>query len=106
MNNMQNVYNYYYRFKQAYIKKIKEEYNSSDDKIYYENIKDNDGEYSSFVKKILFLFYNSTTDTKKIIEVRELLESRYLLDRLKGLKDFKYSLNSSKDTSKDNLGSF
>lgn len=89
MNNMQDVYNYYYRFKRAYIKKIKEEYNSSNDKIYYENIKDNDEEYSSFVKKILFLFYNSTADTKKIIEVRELLESRYLLDRLKGLKDSK-----------------
>lgn len=85
---MKNEYNYYYRFKHAYIKKIKE-YSSSNDKIYYENIKDNDKEYSSFVKKILFLFYNSSVDTKKIIEVRELLESRYLLDRLKGLKDSK-----------------
>lgn len=89
MYNMNDLYSYYYRFKTLYKKKITQEYNSSEDKIYYENIKNNDELYSSFVKKILFLFYNSSVETKKIIEVRELLESRYLLDRLKGLKDSK-----------------
>ena len=89
MYNMNDLYSYYYRFKTLYKKKIAQEYNSSEDKIYYENIKNNDELYSSFIKKILFLFYNSSVETKKIIEVRELLESRYLLDRLKGLKDSK-----------------
>lgn len=89
MYNMQELYSYYYRFKTLYKKRLTTEYNSSDDKIYYNNIKNNDELYSLFTKKILFLFYNSSTDIKKIIEVRELLESRYLLDRLKGLKESK-----------------
>lgn len=87
---MQDIYKYYYRFKKIYFKRLKEEFNESDEKINYTNIKEYDSVYSSFIKKLLFLFYNSDFDIKKIIEIRELLESRYILDRLKGLKDSKH----------------
>ena len=89
MNDMQKVYNYYYRFKTTYYKKIKEEYTSCDDKLYYENIKNKDEVYSSFIKKIMCLFDRSDIKTEEIVNIKKLLESEYLLDRLKGLKDSK-----------------
>ena len=86
MKDLSKLYDYYYVIKKPYRKKVEKEYNTSDDKINYNNIKNSDELYSLFIQKVLYLFYNSTINTDKIIEIKNLLESRYLLDRLRGLK--------------------
>ena len=80
------ITDYYYVFKFHYKKKIEEEYKTSDQKINYTNIRLYDEKYSSFITILLWLINEVYNDKKVTDEIKYFLESKNLMDRLKGLK--------------------
>lgn len=78
---------YVYIFKDKYIDKLKEEYKKVYDYISYEDIKNMSDKYSMFIRKLMLLVIDD--DRLKKYNLRELLYSSNILDRLKALKESK-----------------
>lgn len=84
--NISNLEDYFYVFNTRSKIKLKRNYNNIDDRINYKNIKFYDDTYGVFVKKLLYLYRESSYTGKEIDSIQKLLESGNLFDRLKGLK--------------------
>ena len=84
--NLSKLDIYFYVFRKDSMKLLEREYNKSNDRINFYNIRNFDKLYSSFINKLLYLFYNSKKSAREINNIRYLLQSKNLMDRLKGLK--------------------
>lgn len=81
-----DVNNYYYIFKTYLRNRIEVEYKRSDFKINYTDIRTYNNEYSTFITVLLWLIKSIYNDEKIYNEIKKFLESKILMDRLKGLK--------------------
>lgn len=81
-----DVNNYYYIFKTYLRSRIEVEYKRSDFKINYTDIRTYNREYSTFITVLLWLINSIYNDEKIYNEIKKFLESKILMDRLKGLK--------------------
>lgn len=81
-----DVNNYYYIFKTYLRNRIEVEYKRSDFKINYTDIRTYNNEYSTFITVLLWLINSIYNDEKIYNEIKNFLESKILMDRLKGLK--------------------
>lgn len=84
---LEKIEDYYYIFKSIYKKKIEKEFHFSHDRINYNSIRIYDEDYKRFIKKLIYLYNdNSSFTQREINDIVKHLESKNLMDRLKGLK--------------------